>query len=95
MKDRIFAGWGKSKERLDKKSGVSEWTLHDLRRTYATIQAQLGTPPHVIEALLNHKSGIISGVAQTYNRYHYLAEMKAAVSNFDAHFQATVLQDAT
>ena len=85
-KDRVFNGWGKSKARLDKQAVIEPWTLHDLRRTYATIHAQLGTPPHVIEALLNHKSGIVSGVAATYNRYRYTDEMRMAVATFEAEF---------
>jgi len=36
--------------------GVAAWRLHDLRRT-ATRMADLGVPPHVIEAVLNHVSG--------------------------------------
>jgi len=91
-KDRTFNGWGKSKARLDKASGVSDWTFHDLRRTYATTLAELGTPPHVIEAILNHKSGIISGVAQTYNRFRYIEEMRMAVQNFEHHF-SSILAD--
>lgn len=89
-----WKGWGKSKERLDRASHVTDWTIHDLRRTYATIHAQLGTPPHVIEALLNHKTGIISGIAATYNRYRYLDEMRAAVSVFEKHLTATVIDPA-
>lgn len=87
-------GWGKCKERLDKTAQVTGWTLHDLRRTYATIHAQLGTPPHVIEALLNHKTGIVSGIAQVYNRYRYLDEMRAAVAVFEKYLTATVLAPA-
>ena len=81
--DRAFSGWGKAKAQLDRKIGLSDWTLHDLRRTYATIHAQLGTPPHIIEALLNHKSGIISGVAATYNRFQYLDEMRLATARYE------------
>jgi len=82
---RKWVGWGKSKKRLDEASKVANWTLHDLRRTYATIHAQLGTPPHIIEALLNHKSGIISGVAATYNRFQYIEPMREAVQNYEKH----------
>jgi Phage integrase family len=49
-----FNGWSKAKLALDKSGGVSNWTLHDLRRTFATNIAQLGIAPHVIERLLNH-----------------------------------------
>ena len=88
-----YAGWGKAKARLDKASGVTGWTLHDLRRSYATYHAQLGTPPHIIEALLNHKSGIVSGVASVYNRYLYLDEMREAVRKFETWFETVIKAD--
>lgn len=37
-----------------------------------------GTSPHVIEAVLNHKTGIVSGVAAIYNRHSYLDEKREA-----------------
>jgi integrase len=79
-----FSGWSKSKAALDKASGVKDWTLHDLRRTFATKMAALGVPIHVIERLLNHVSGTVSGVAAIYNRHSYMAEMREAVSLYDA-----------
>lgn len=78
-----WSGWGKSKEALDKACKVANWTLHDLRRTYATTLAELQTPPHIIEALLNHATGQISGVAKIYNRYFYLNEMREAVKAYE------------
>jgi integrase len=47
------------------------WTLHDLRRTFASGCARLGIAVHVVEAALNHKSGSIRGIAAVYNRYDY------------------------
>ncbi|MGZ9089359.1 MAG: site-specific integrase [Rhodoplanes sp.] len=81
---QAFQGWAKSKARLDQiveaNGGVvSPWTLHDLRRTFATNLAALNTPPHIVERILNHASGTISGVAAIYNRHAYLDEMRAAV----------------
>ena len=55
------------------------WTIHDLRRTAASGMAGLGIAPHVVEAVLNHKSGTIKGVAAVYNRYSYSAEKRAAL----------------
>ena len=78
-----FSGWSKAKKRIDTHTGVSNWTLHDLRRTFSTIHARIGTPVHVTEAYLDHSSGTISGVAAVYNRYNYLAEMKQACIVFD------------
>lgn len=81
--DRPFNGWGKSKERFDKPLQVRSYTLHDLRRTFSSNLARLGTPIHVTEKLLNHISGTVSGVAAVYNRYSYLDEMRAAMRQHD------------
>jgi integrase len=78
-----FNGWSKSKAALDKSSGVKDWTLHDLRRTYATKMADMGVAPHIIERLLNHVSGQISGVAAVYNRAKYAEEMRQAVDRYE------------
>jgi integrase len=53
---------------------IAEWRLHDLRRTMASGMARLGHAPHVVEAVLNHTGGTISGVAAVYNRYTYADE---------------------
>lgn len=57
------------------------WTLHDLRRTAATIMAKRGAPPHVVERVLNHISGTITGVAKIYNRHEYWDERRAAIES--------------
>jgi integrase len=79
--------WSKNKRRLDQLSGVSNWKLHDLRRSFSTIHAQIGTQPHIIEALLNHASGQISGVASIYNRYRYFDEMTQAMRAYETHLK--------
>jgi integrase len=86
----VFSGWSKSKARLDRRSGVSGWTLHDLRRTAATGMAELGTAPHVIEAVLNHASGHKAGVAGIYNQARYASEMRRALNLWGAHVVAIV-----
>ena len=85
---RSFNGWSKSKFKLDKaiaKAGhdMAPWTLHDLRRTFATNLAALGVAPHITERLLNHVSGTISGVAAIYNRHAYLDEMRDAITKWE------------
>ena len=74
------SGFGRLKDRLDKGVAVSDWRVHDIRRTVATNLAMIGIQPHVIEAVLNHKSGIVSGVAAVYNRHAYFAEKSAALT---------------
>jgi integrase len=87
--NKPFSGFSVAKKRLDKtlneartangvKSHFPEWRIHDLRRTAASGMAQLGVAPHIVEKILNHSSGVISGVAAVYNRYDYRAETTAA-----------------
>ena len=82
-----FTTWSKPKTELDQRSNVAEWTLHDIRRTFATTQAKLGTPPHIIEAILNHASGEISGVAAIYNRHRYVTEMRIALESYEKYLE--------
>lgn len=77
--------WSKPKAALDKISGVTDWTLHDLRRTFSTNHAKLGTAPHVTEALLNHITGTLSPIAKIYNRWTYWPEKQAAMQAYDTH----------
>jgi integrase len=93
--DTPFNGWSKAKDALDKLSGVQDWTLHDLRRTFATRLAEMGIAPHIIERLLNHVSGTISGVAAVYNRHHFLPEMKDAIDKWEARLAAILAASET
>jgi len=66
-------------ERIRLSLRMDDFTSHDLRRTAATRMAGLGVLPHVVEAILNHASGTVSGVAAIYNRHSYAAEKKRAL----------------
>ncbi len=50
-----------------------------MRRTCASGMAALEIAPHIIEAVLNHKSGTIKGVAAVYNRHQYAPEKRHAL----------------
>ena len=78
-----FNGWPKCKEMFDRTCPILPWTLHDLRRTFATNLAAMNVPVHVVEKLLNHASGSISGVAAIYNRFHYADEMRDAIKRWE------------
>jgi integrase len=58
---------------------LTPFVIHDLRRTAASGMARLGIAPHVVEAVLNHRTGTVSGVAKVYNRFTYEAEKRAAL----------------
>ena len=88
---RGFTGWAAKAERaLRAASQVTDWTLHDLRRTVATRMADLGVQPHIIEAVLNHVSGHKGGVARIYNRSSYEREVRAALALWADHVRALV-----
>jgi integrase len=74
-----ISGFSKAKIRSDKLSGVTGWRIHDLRRTFASGMARIGVPPHVVEKVLNHANGQISGVAAIYNRHGYTDEKRGAL----------------
>ena len=85
-----YGGWSKSKEDLDSKCKVKDWTLHDLRRTAARRMADIGIQPHVIEAVINHVSGHKAGVAGIYNRSTYEPEKKAALDAWANHLETVM-----
>lgn len=58
---------------------IPHWVFHDLRRTAASGMAKLKVAPHVIEAVLNHQSGTIKGIAKVYNRNTYEPEKRVAL----------------
>jgi integrase len=64
---------------LTRPSTSAPWTIHDIRRTFASGCARLGIAVHVVEAALNHRSGSIRGIAKVYNRYSYDVEKRAAM----------------
>jgi integrase len=83
-----FTVWSQSKLVLDRDSHVTDWDLHDIRRSVATGMANLGVLPHVIEAALNHVSGSKAGVAGIYNRSSYQKELRVALGLWDSHIEA-------
>ncbi len=77
------------------KAMLPDWRLHDLRRTVATEMAKLKVAPHVIEKVLNHSTGQISGVAGVYNRYAYLDEKQAALNTWARKLESIVKKSET
>jgi integrase len=70
------SGFSKAKLFLDALTpNLTDYTLHDLRRTFATGLGRLGVSGPMIERCLNHT---VPGVAGIYNRFAYAADMAAA-----------------
>jgi integrase len=83
-------GWAKVKARLDAASKVSNWVIHDLRRTTATGLQKLGTPLQVTEAILGHVAGSRGGIVGIYQRHDYADEKRAALEAWGAHVMELV-----
>jgi integrase len=77
-----ISGFSKALRHIHEKSETSGWRFHDLRRTAASGMARAGIAPHVVEKVLNHISGTISGIAAVYNRYGYDAERQEALAKW-------------
>jgi integrase len=85
-----FNGFSKAKAALDKACGVTDWRLHDLRRTLATGLQRLGTRLEVTEAVLNHVAGSRAGIVGVYQRHEWKDEKRAALNAWGAHVAAIV-----
>jgi len=83
-------GFSKIKSRIDKhtkdhreekgiEKNIEEWTMHDLRRTAATLMAKDNVAPHVLAAILNHAPEEIQGITSIYNRFRYTEERRVAL----------------
>jgi integrase len=84
-----FNGWSKAKNALDDLCDVSNWTLHDIRRTFRTKLSQLKVLPHVAEMLMNH-AGARSPLGETYDRYAYLDEKREAILRYEEHLKVMI-----
>jgi integrase len=69
------------------------WRLHDLRRTVATGLQRLGYPIEITEAVLNHASGEVSGVAAVYARHDYANEKRAALEAWSRELLRVIAND--
>ncbi|MCA8907990.1 MAG: tyrosine-type recombinase/integrase [Rhodospirillaceae bacterium] len=98
--DNALSAFSASKKRLDgimakARPAVAEgpedvepmphWTIHDIRRSVATGLARMNVPIHVVERLLNHRTGSVSGVAAIYNRHAYWVERRHALDLWNQH----------
>ena len=66
-----IGGFSQLKSKFDEKAGLSDWTIHDLRRTARSLMSRAGVPTDHAERCLGHAMG---GVRGTYDRYAYHSE---------------------
>jgi hypothetical protein len=66
---------------------LTDFTLHDLRRTFRTGLGRLGVPPHVAELCINH---VRKGMSAIYDRHTYQSEIASALAQWSEHLTAIV-----
>jgi integrase len=70
-----MGGISNRKAAFDKRCGVKDWTLHDLRRTARSLMSRAKVAPYIAEKCLGHVAGAIE---RTYDRHAYLEEKRKA-----------------
>jgi integrase len=95
-----ISGMSKAKAALDaaiaeqrEGEALTDWRIHDLRRTLATGLQRLGVRFEVTEAVLNHVSGARAGVAGIYQRHDWKDEKRSALDAWGRHV-AVILEPA-
>ena len=88
--DNPISGFHNAKTALDRISGATGWTVHDLRRTTASGMAKLGVSLVVIEKVLNHVSGSLAGIVGVYQRHEFADEKRAALQRWAGHVERLV-----
>jgi integrase len=78
-----FCSWGKNKIRFDELCGVSNWTLHDIRRTVRTKLSEWSCcDDATAERILGHISSE-SRVSRIYNRWKHFPQMKIGLETYE------------
>jgi integrase len=71
--------WDRWSKSIFKRTGTSGWTRHDLRRTCATLAAELNVAPHIISILLGHKTPEGNHLLGIYNKGRYPQQHRQAL----------------
>jgi integrase len=81
---RALSDFARGKARLDARSGIGGWRLHDLRRTARSLMSRAGVNADHAEQCLGH---IIGGVRGRYDRHSYYIEKKRAFEELAAQIE--------
>ena len=82
-----IGGYGRHKQAIDETSGVSEWVVHDLRRTARSLLSRAGVASDHAERCLGH---VIPGVRGVYDRHEYFDEKARAFEALAAQVQRII-----
>jgi len=86
------SGYSKAKRRIDAllPLGTPHWTLHDLRRSFASGAARIGIDLPVVEKILGHTGGSFRGVVGIYQRFDFADAKRQALEAWGRHVASLV-----
>lgn len=84
--------FAKIKRDLDQLSGVTGWTIHDIRRTVRSKLAELGVSRDVARKVMNHEDGKVDRI---YNRHEYLAEKREALEQWERMMKTLMISSSS
>ena len=70
-----ISGFSTFKLKFDIACGVKDWRIHDLRRSARSLLSRAGVNSDIAERCMGHA---ITGIRGTYDKHHYIPEMRAA-----------------
>jgi integrase len=82
-----ISAFSRLKGRLSEASGVTGFSLHDLRRTARSLMSRAGVPTDHAERCLGH---VIGGVRGVYDRHEYLEEKRLAFEALAAQIERII-----
>jgi integrase len=71
----------RKKKELDRRSSVSDWIIHDLRRTARTHLPACGIPENISETMIGHTK---RGIVATYELYDFEAQKRDGFAKWEA-----------
>jgi integrase len=80
----VAEGFSPTMKRLCERAGIAPTTVHDLRRSSATLIASMGTPRVVLALILGH---VDNAVTARYDRHTYWKEQADARLKLDSLIQ--------
>ena len=78
---RALTSFSRRKTNFSRKCGISDWRLHDIRRTSRTLLSRAGVAPDIAERCLGHSLGPIRKI---YDHHPFLPEMAVAFEKLSA-----------
>jgi len=79
---RPVSGFSKAKTRLDGLMGLSDWRVHDIRRTVRTGLSQLGVQDRIAEMTIGHT---VQGLHKVYDQHRFIDERREALERWERH----------